>query len=117
MAADSVSHRRIGSLRCVTNVGTFLVKKKSVNYVGTFLVKKISDMKYNVILLCATVYRGKFAPCFIFAPCCQRWITSVEGRKSHGTKITLNTVFYWLEKIVDIIQGMSQYLRVLTSEI
>lgn len=41
MAADSVSHRRIGSLRCVTNVGTFLVKKKkSVNYVGTFLVKK-----------------------------------------------------------------------------
>lgn len=72
MAADSVSHRRIGSLRCVTNVGTFLVKKKkSVNYVGTFLVKK-SDMKYYIILLCATVYRGKFAPCFIFAPCCQR---------------------------------------------
>lgn len=107
MAADSVSHRRIGSLKCVTNV-------------GTFLVKKISDMKYNVILPCATVYKGKFAPCFIFAPCCQRWITSVEGRKSHGTKITLNTVFYWLEKIVDIIQhvqGMSQYLRVLTSEI
>lgn len=40
MAADSVSHRGIGSLRCVTNIGTFLVKKKSVNYVGTFLVKK-----------------------------------------------------------------------------
>lgn len=62
MAADSVSRRRIGSLKCVTNVGTFLVKKKSVNYVGTFLVKKISDMKYNVILPCATVYRGNSPP-------------------------------------------------------
>lgn len=62
MAADSISQRRIGSLKCVTNVGTFLVKKKSVNYVGTFLVKKISDMKYNVILLCATVYRGNSPP-------------------------------------------------------
>lgn len=95
----------------------FWYKKKSVNYVGTFLVKK--NQWYEILHNSSLCYciQGKFASCFIFAPCCQRWITSVEGRKSHGTKITLNTVFYWLEKIVDIIQGMSQYLRVLTSEI
>lgn len=64
MAADSVSHGRIGSLKCVTNVGTFLVKKKSVNYVGTFLVKK--NQWYEILHNSSLCYciQGKFASGF-----------------------------------------------------